>query len=77
MKSIGILSCFFGRWPQWADLFVETCRQNPTVDFFLVSDCVAPRQGLPANVRWVKLDLAGLRTLASARLGLDVALGKP
>ena len=77
MKSIGILNCFFGEWPEWGDLFIETCRYNPTVDFFLVSDCAAPRQGWPANVRQVKIDFADFRALAAERLGFDVALPKP
>jgi hypothetical protein len=77
MKSLGILNCFFGEWPEWGDLFVETCRHNPTVEFFLVSDCAAPRQGFPANVRWVKLDFAEFRALAAERLGFAAALPKP
>lgn len=77
MATIGILNCFFGRWPAWGDVFVESCRYNPTVDFFLVSDCAAPRQGWPANVRQVRLDFAGFRALAAERLGFAVNLPKP
>jgi len=77
MKTIGILNLFFGQWPEWGDLFVETCRYNPTVDFFLISDCAAPRQGFPANVKRVELDLARFAALAAERLGFAVALPKP
>lgn len=77
MKTLGIINCFLGQWPDWGDLFIESCRYNPTVDFFLFSDCAAPRQGFPPNVKLVDLDLQRFNVLASERLGMEVALRKP
>jgi hypothetical protein len=75
-QRIALLSCYFGGWPDWADLFVESCRYNPTVDIYLISDCAAPRQGFPANVKVVSCDLDRFRELASERLALPVAISK-
>jgi len=74
MKTIGIVCCFVGEWPRWADLFLESCRHNPSVDFYLMTDCTPPRHVPPANVKLVPLDLPGFNALASEKLGFDVNL---
>jgi hypothetical protein len=77
MKTIGIVCCFVGTWPKWADLFVESCRHNPSIDFYLITDCIPPHHVPPKNVRFVNLDLPGFSALASAKLGLEVNLTRP
>lgn len=77
MKTIGIACCFFGKWPRWGDLFVESCRHNPTIDFYLITDCAPPRQTSSVNTRFVSLDLAGFNALASERLGIEVNIKRP
>src|SRR5258708_22733560 len=74
MKTIGIVCCFVGKWPRWADLFLESCRHNPSIDFYLMTDCTPPRHVPPKNVRFVNLDLPGFSALASAKLGIEVNL---
>jgi hypothetical protein len=76
MRSIAVVSCFFGKWPEWIDFFLASCRHNASVDFLLVTDCGPPRQALAANTKLVAMDLPSLRALASERLGLPVALNR-
>jgi hypothetical protein len=30
---------YFGKWPEWIDLFFETLRRNSTIDFLIYTDC--------------------------------------
>ena len=39
MYRIAFIIPFFGEWPSWTPLFLDSCRNNPTVDFFLFTDC--------------------------------------
>ncbi len=39
MKNIGIVITYFGKFPEWTDLFFETLKQNPTIDFIFFTDC--------------------------------------
>ena len=71
LTKIAMVTVFFGDWPTWGDLFLESCGNNPTVDFFLISDC-KPRRPLAANVKLVELDLARFKALASERLGVAI-----
>jgi len=78
VKTIGIFTYgFFDRWPRWANLFLDSCRYNPTVDFFLLTSCSPPRPRLPSNVKVVELDLPQFQALASERLGIAVNFAQP
>jgi len=70
------MSCYFGTWPEYMNLFLETCRRNPTVDFLLVSDC-GQLADTPANVRIVTMALDEVRDRIREKLGVEPALTSP
>lgn len=37
--SIIIIIDYFGKWPEWFPLFLESCRYNPTIDWLIHTDC--------------------------------------
>lgn len=76
LTKIAVVTCFFGDWPAWAELFINSCNHNPSVDFFLISDC-KPRKPLATNVKLVEFDLARFKALATERLGVEVVFEKP
>jgi len=45
--SIAIFIPYFGSWPDWIDLFFETARRNPTIDFLVFADCDAEAFAAP------------------------------
>lgn len=67
---------YFGAWPEWIDLFLETCRWNPAVDWLFLTDCPPPANWCP-NVRYHPTTLAELERRAEARLGFHVPLRRP
>jgi hypothetical protein len=69
MKTILIFIDYFGRWPDWFDVFLESCRNNPTIDWCIHTDCDAPDE-YPANVRFIKLTFDDYCAHASALLGV-------
>jgi hypothetical protein len=75
LPTIALVTCFFGEWADWADFFIHSCDYNPTVDFFLITDC-HPRQPLASNVKLVEFDLGRFKALATERLGVEVVLDK-
>jgi hypothetical protein len=76
MSEILVLMPYFGRWPEWLFLYLETCRYNPTIDWMFFTDCGSVAEA-PANVRFVRMSFADLQSLASNKLGLPVALNRP
>jgi len=73
MKTIMMLMPYFGRWPEWMDLYIETCKANPTVDWLFFTDCGEPANRA-VNVQYANTTLAEVSDLASRKLGCDVNL---
>ena len=42
---------YFGRWPDWLNLYLESCRWNPTVHWLFFTDCPTPLD-VPENVHF-------------------------
>ncbi|MBI3927730.1 MAG: hypothetical protein HY319_19475 [Armatimonadetes bacterium] len=76
MKTIRFLMPYMGRWPEWFELYLETCRWNPTVEWLFFTDCPVPDDP-PPNVIFHPTDLQALSERFSARLGFDVRIKHP
>lgn len=37
--KIALLLPYFGKWPEWIDLFFLTLKRNPSIDFIFYTDC--------------------------------------
>jgi hypothetical protein len=68
-REIIILIPYFGRWPEWVNLFIETCKWNPEVCWLLYTDCGEP-ENKAENVRYVHLDFRDYKMLVRERLGI-------
>lgn len=60
---------YFGRWPFWLPLFLESCRRNPDINWLIFSDCGEP-EDVPANVRIEAIGYDEYCRLVSQRLGI-------
>lgn len=67
---ICILIPYFGRWPFWMPLFMESCRYNPSIDWILYTDCGQP-DNCPENVRVVHITYQDYCKRIATSLGLD------
>ena len=38
---------YFGRWPEWMELYLYSCGKNPMVDFIFYTDCPLPKRTYP------------------------------
>ena len=71
-----MLIAYFGKWPEWIDLFIETCKWNPDVHWRLFTDCGLPRN-TSENVEVVHTTFAEYSSLISERLGIKFAPARP
>ena len=76
MKKIVLLMPYYGQWPEWFNLFIETCKWNPTIDWIFFTDLPKPCNGCP-NVRYVPMRLPELLELASCRVGFKIHFTDP
>lgn len=45
--KIAMIVPYFGKWPEWMDLYLYSCSKNPQVDFLFFTDCLVPATVYP------------------------------
>lgn len=74
-ESVCIAAVYFGKLPEYFDLFLASCAANPSIDFLVFTDQPAPM--LPQNVQFVRFSLESFASRAEEKLGLKVCLNRP
>lgn len=73
--SIGVISIYFGTFPNYFPQWLESCRWNPSIDFLLITDQNIPLS-LPENVHIIKSNLSETKRKFEEALGQPVELEK-
>src|SRR5690349_17699493 len=71
LTSLVFIVVYMGKWPNWFDAFLLSCRNNPSVDWLIFTDCGIPKDG-PSNVRFVALEMNELKDRLFRKVELDV-----
>jgi hypothetical protein len=71
--KIAFLVCYFGKLPWYFDYFIHSCKYNPSVDFFIITDDVY-KKACPKNVKISYTSLKEVSKLASKKLGFRVSI---
>lgn len=61
---------YFGKWPEWIELYMYSCGHNPMVDFIFYTDCPLPKH-LYENTKFHQCSFGEYRELVGNRLGID------
>lgn len=77
MKSVALLACWFGRYPWYFPYYIHSCRHNPTIDFFIITDNKDIVISCPTNVKIIYKTLDEIRNAISLRMGFTVSLDYP
>jgi hypothetical protein len=70
MKRVLLIIDYFGRWPDWIDVFLRSCAHNPSIDWRIHTDCPLPALR-PANVHFVQQSFDDYCRQASERLDVQ------
>lgn len=74
--SLVILIPYFGAWPEWFDLYLLSCQENPDVNWLFYTDCPAPSNP-PQNVHFVNTGFTSYQQMVSARLNINFNPSNP
>ena len=67
---------YFGKWPEWIDLYFYSCGQNPMIDFIFYTDCDIPNN-YPNNLTFYKYTYKEYAELISNRLNVHYNNSNP
>jgi len=69
MNSIILIVDYFGAWPEWFPIYLESCRANPSVNWLFHTDCPCDFPDIP-NVEFRRTSLSDYIAMASEKLGI-------
>lgn len=70
MKSIVIIIPYFGKFPDWADLFFETLKLNNTIDFLFYTDCDTTKY-VASNIKFVSISFEEYINMVNSKIGIN------
>lgn len=71
-KKLALLTCYFGKLPWYFNYFAHSCKYNPTVDFFLITDDNSYFKPLPPNLKLIHSALGEINDIATEKLGFPI-----
>ncbi len=77
LKTLGIITCWYGPFPWYFPYFVHSCGYNPTVDFIIITDNLELIPNKPQNVIVVYRTLDNIIESASEKFGFRVNIDYP
>lgn len=76
MIKIKIISCYFGKLPDWFDLWALSCSYNPQFEFLLVTDQEMKKKTAP-NITIKTMTFEALRERFQRNFSFSIALKNP
>lgn len=73
---VALIIPYFGKWPEWIELFFYSCGRNPFVDFIFYTDCPLPEH-LYKNTIINSCSFENYKQLVSECLGIDYNIKSP
>jgi hypothetical protein len=75
-KEIAFIMPYFGTFRPSLELWIESVRNNPQIDWIIFTDNKEP-SNLPQNIIWKETTLKDVENLATKKMGQPVNLSKP
>lgn len=75
-SSIKFIIPYFGQWPEWINLFIQSCQYNPDIDWLFFTDCGEP-DIKASNVQFIQMTFEDYKEQASAKLDINFNQSDP
>lgn len=75
--KIGIIICYFGKWPEWFPYFLKSCSYNKIVDWLFFADHSIDKYNESSNLKYFHFSVERFNKLASIKLGFKVSIQNP
>ena len=72
-----MISTYYGPFPSYFSVWLNSCRQNPSVDFFVFTDNSTDGYVIPPNVNLISLPFQEIRGLFQRLFDFSISLERP
>lgn len=77
MKTIAILTCWYGKYPWYLPYFIHSCKYNPSIDFFIITDNEDSIRNKPENVKIIFMTIDEIKQKAERKLKFAINIDYP
>ncbi|QLC64860.1 hypothetical protein LPB248_00765 [Flavobacterium sp. LPB0248] len=77
LKSIAVITCWYGDYPWYLPYYIHSCRFNPTIDFYIITNNTEIIPNKPDNVKIIFRELEDIINSASEKLGFKINIDYP
>lgn len=74
--SIGIMAVYFGKLPASFKVWLKSCENNPSIDWFFITDYNYD-EVIPSNVKIIKMEFEEIKEKIKNKLDLNVKIPNP
>lgn len=75
MKSIVLINCYFGQYPDYFNLFLDSCRSNPTINYLFFTDNEV--MNAPENVIFIRTTFEEIKKKIQDAFDFKISLDAP
>lgn len=78
MSNVSIIKIipYFGQWPDWFELYIESCKHNPDIHWLFYTDCDEP-DNQSTNVSYKYMSFDEYKRFVSERLSINFNPSSP
>lgn len=77
MNKIIILIPYFGKWPIWMQLYLDSIKRNTSIDFLFITDCDISYLNEIKNVKFIKTTFDDYINRYKLVLGMSINIPNP
>lgn len=70
IKKSALIIPYFGKFPEWFQLYMYSCKKNETIDFIFFTDCPRPNYEYSNNVKFYNISFEDYCKMVSEKLGI-------
>ena len=76
MKKINLIIPYFGKFPNYFQLFLNSCRFNPTINWTIITDCIE-EYDYPSNVKKIYMSFEEIKKKFQSKFDFLISLNSP
>jgi len=76
MKKIALIIPYYGHFPNYFNLFLKTCENNPSIDWIIFSDIETSIE-FPKNVHKIQMSFSEIKSTFQEKFDFKISLNSP
>lgn len=77
MKKLVLITTYFGKFPEYFNLWLKSAGNNKGIDFLIYSDCDTKDFSIPENVKVIPISFSEIKEMFQSKFDFEITLDTP